>query len=153
LLPQLEKTYDIHQEKESATIFKGIKGVREVYYKLVNNYNNEYLTFGGGPITTDIMGFHFWMNLHRKRIENKIKSRQLFDLSVKSIGGIEMEKLPLTNIRYLSADFAQFQETVIIGDYVAITVFAEEPYSFLIKDENIAKGYKKYFEMLWQQAK
>jgi sugar-specific transcriptional regulator TrmB len=152
MLPELEKTYNFHQSKEAATIYQGVNGIREVYYKLIDEKNEEYLTFGGGPPTAEVMGFHFWMNLHRKRVENKMNSRQIFDLSVRPIGGIEIEQLSSTNIRYLSSEFAQFQETVIVGDYVAINVFAQNPYSFLIKDRNVAQGYRKYFETLWNQA-
>jgi sugar-specific transcriptional regulator TrmB len=153
MLPELEKTYNFHQSKEAATVYSGLNGIREVYYKLIEEKNEEYITFGGGPPTAEVMGFHFWMNLHRKRVDNKMNSRQIFDLSVRPIGGIEIEQLPLTNIRYLSSEFAQFQETVIVGDYVAINVFTQNPYSFLIKDRNVAQGYKKYFETLWLQAK
>jgi hypothetical protein len=40
-----------------------------------------------------------------------------------------------------------------VGDKVAICVFSEEPYAFLIEDEKVAESYKKYFELLWKQAK
>ncbi|MBS3075662.1 hypothetical protein J4429_04350 [Candidatus Pacearchaeota archaeon] len=79
------------------------------------------------------MGDEWWLNLHRKRIANKLPSRQIFDETVREIGS-EIAKLPKTKIRYLSKEFAQFQETVIFGDYVAINVFTENCYGFLIKD-------------------
>jgi sugar-specific transcriptional regulator TrmB len=152
ILPELKARQSFVKNYEPATIYKGVRGITEVYHKLISLDEKEYLTFGGGPPTVEVMGIHFWMNMHRRRIENKLPSRQLFDLSVKHIAGSDIERLPFTNIRYLSADFAQFQETVIVGDYVAINVFTKDPYAFLIKDPSVAVGYRKYFEMLWDRA-
>ena len=52
-----------------------------------------------------------------------------------------------------SLQFAQFQETVIVGDYVAIAVFSENPYAFLIKDKLVADSYRKHFNLLWRMTK
>lgn len=153
ILPEL-KNKQLHQNStETATIYKGKRGIQEVYYFMINQKNvKEYLTFGGGPPTERVMGLTWWINMHKKRIKNKLSARQVWDESVKEIGK-DIQNEPLTNVRYLSKEFAQFQETVIVGDCVAINVFTEEPYSFLIKDKAVAEGYKKYFEALWKIAK
>ena len=67
--------------------------------------------------------------------------------------GSDISKKKMSKIKYLAEEFAQFQETVIVGDYVAIAVFTENPYAFLIKDKFVAEGYKKHFELLWKSAK
>jgi len=153
ILPELREKQNKVIKKESASIFKGKRGIQEVYYTMINSKGKEYLTFGGGPITSDVMGLTWWLNLHNRRIANKLSSRQVFDLSVKNIGGMEIQKKRLTKVRYLDKEFAQFQETVIVGDKVAISVFGENPYAFLIEDERVAEGYKKYFEELWKIAR
>lgn len=153
LLPELKKKQEQKRKKENATIYRGVRGIKEVYEIMRNSKGKEYLTYGGGPPTEKLMGFTWWLNHHQKRISNKLPSRQIFDKSVKVIGGTEIEKMPLTNIKYVSGELAQFQETVIVGDYVAIAVFTENPYAFLVKDANVAEGYTKYFELLWRQAK
>jgi len=152
ILPELKKKQNPHRPEEAATIYKGIRGLTEIYNIMVNQKGKEYNTFGGGEECANRMGLAWWMNIHRKRIANKISSRQVFDETVKAIGG-EIQALPITKIRYLSKEFAQFQETVIVGDYVAINVFTENCYGFLIKDPKVAEGYRKHFELLWKQAK
>lgn len=152
LLPELKKKQIKAKTKETAGVFKGIRGIKEVYNFMINQSGKEYLTYGGGKPCADKMGYTWWLNIHQKRIANKLKSRQVFDDSVKEEGK-EIEKLKLTNIRYLPKEFEQFQETVIVGEYVAISVFSEEPYSFLIHDKHVAQGYTKHFELLWKQAK
>ena len=154
ILPELKEKEKYAKKEENVTIFKGIKGIKEVYNIMINAKGKEYLTFGGGPPTERLMGITWWLNLHERRIANKLPSRQVFDESVKDIGGTEIKEKKITNIRYLSKEFAQFQETVIVGDYVSINVFTyESPYSFLIKDKHVAEGYRKYFEALWKIAK
>jgi len=152
ILPKLKEKQNFLKEQEAATIYKGRRGIQEVYYKLISLNAKEYNTFGGGEECANFMGTHWWVNMHRKRVENKLPSRQVFDDSVRPAAK-DIESQKLTSIRYLSKEFAQFQETVIVDDYVAINVFAENVYSFLIKDKKVAEGYKKYFELLWEMAK
>jgi len=153
LLPELKLKQNSQKKQEAATVYKGVKGIKEVYDYMINQKAKEYLTFGGGPITITVMGgITWWLNMHERRIKNKLPSRQIFDEMVKPKAK-DIEKKPLTDVRYLSKDFAQFQETVIVGDNVAINVFTESPYSFLIKDKHVAEGYRKYFEALWKIAK
>ncbi|MEI7718632.1 MAG: helix-turn-helix domain-containing protein [archaeon] len=153
LLPELKLKQNSQKKQEAATVYKGVKGIKEVYDYMINQKAKEYLTFGGGPITITVMGgITWWLNMHERRVKNKLPSRQIFDEMVKP-DAKDIEKKPLTEVRYLSKDFAQFQETVIVGDNVAINVFTESPYSFLIKDKHVAEGYRKYFEALWKIAK
>ena len=119
---------------------------------MINTKGKEYNTFGGGYVTSEIMGFDWWLNLHNQRVHNKLPSRQVFDETVRE-GGNEISKKNLTKIRYVDKEFAQFQETVIVGDFVAIAVFSESPYAFLIEDKNVAESYRKHFELLWKNAK
>jgi len=153
LLPELKKRQDRNEKKEAASVFRGIRGIQEVYSIMVGSEGKEYLTFGGGPPAVETMGLTWWLNLHTRRIANKLPSRQVFDLVVKEMGGTEIGVKKMTNIRYLSKEFAQFQETIIVGDKVAIAVFGENPYAFLIEDGKVAEGYRKYFEELWKLAK
>ncbi|MFA5796914.1 MAG: helix-turn-helix domain-containing protein [Candidatus Woesearchaeota archaeon] len=152
LLPELKKKQNLLRTTvEAATIYKGTRGVTEVYNFMVKQ-KGEYNTFGGGEECAGRMGMSWWLNIHTKRVANKLRARQVYDETVrKDAGGIESK--PLTAIRYLSKEFASFQETVIVGDYVAITVFNENAYSFLMHDAKIAKSYRQYFELLWNMAK
>ncbi len=152
ILPLLKEKQNVSKEKTSASIYKGVRGIKEVYGIMINAKGKEYNTFGGGYVTVDVMGLTWWLNLHKRRVANKLPSKQVFDESVKEPGK-DIEKNPLTHVRYVERKFAQFQETVIVGDYVAIAVFTKEPYAFLIKDKAVADSYRKHFELLWNSAK
>lgn len=153
ILPKLKEKQKHSKESKSATIYNGKRGIKEVYYKLINlPYAREYLTFGGGIDVARFMGDKWWEGLHTRRISRKLKSRQVFDETVRYFGK-ELSKREISKIKYLPATFAQFQETVIVNNYIAINVFSNEGYSFLIKDKKVAEGYRKYFEALWKIAK
>ena len=98
------------------------------------------------------MGENLWKNLHTQRIANKLKSRQIFDETIRKFGE-ELTKYHLTNIKFLPQQFEQLTETVIVGNKVGIIVFTEHPYGFLIEDSVLAESYKKQFELMWKIAK
>ncbi len=151
ILPTL-KARQIHQRKQSATIYAGTRGVTEVYTIMVNSGGDEYLTFGGGEECANRMGMSWWHNIHAKRLANKLSCRQVYDETVRPYAG-KIEAQVLTKIKYVSEEFASFQETVIVGDKVAINVFTPNPYSFLIEDKYVAESYRKHFELLWKMGK
>lgn len=152
ILPELKEKQKYAKEQEKATIYKGIRGIKEIYNIIINSNAKEYLTFGGGHMCEEKMGTEWWESVHTKRIANKLSSRQVFDETVRRFGK-NLIKRPISKVKYISGEFAQFQETIIAGDYVAITVFTENAYGFLIKDPIVAEGYRKHFELLWKIAK
>ncbi|TKJ17608.1 hypothetical protein CEE44_03680 [Candidatus Woesearchaeota archaeon B3_Woes] len=152
ILPELKRKQQISKAISFAEVFKGKRGINQLYTTLLNSGGKEYNTFGGGSeVTYDVMGESWWKNLHVKRISKKISCRQVFDETIRGFGN-ELNKKPLTKIRFLSKEYAQLQETVIIGEYVGIAIFTENPYGVLIKDKAVAEGYRKQFEILWNKA-
>ncbi len=152
LLPELKVRQQFVQQKETATVFKGIRGIKEVYRQLRENPGKEYLSFGGSAEVTATLGTVWWRNHHLKRVQQKMPARQIFDATVQWLGEEFNKRLPLTEIRFLSQEFAQLTETVIVEDLVAISVFVGTPYALLIKDRLVADGYRKHFELMWKEA-
>lgn len=161
ILPELKKKQAFVKEKNHGTIFRGKRGINEMYNIILNegeklnkkDKTREYNTYGGGTrVTHDVMGNVWWRNLHARRLAKKIKCRQVFDESIRKFGQ-ELNKLKLTNIRFLPSEYEQLQETIILGDNVGIAIFTENPYGILIQDKTVADGYRKYFELLWKRAK
>ncbi len=153
ILPELKKKQTFATQKEKATVFKGKRGINEIYNIMINTKGKEYNTFGGGSkVTFDVMGEHWWKNFHLKRIEKNLASRQVFDETIRIFGN-ELNKSKFTKIKFLPHEFAQLTETVIVGEKVALVVFTENPYAFLIEDGVVADGYRKQFEVLWKLAR
>jgi sugar-specific transcriptional regulator TrmB len=152
LLPELKLKQKFSKVTTFAEIFKGRKGINQLYLTLLNSGGKEYNTFGGGSeVTYDIMGEVWWKNIHAKRIARKIFCRQVFDESIRKFGE-DIKKRRFTKIKFLPKEHSQLQETILIGGYVGIAIFTENPYGVLIKDRVVAEGYKKQFEILWKVA-
>jgi len=152
ILPELKRKQQISKATSFAEVFKGKKGVNQLYTTLLNEGGKEYNTFGGGSeVTYEVMGEHWWKNLHAKRVAKKIPCRQVFDETIRDFGN-ELNQKPLTRIKFLPEEYAQLQETIVIGACVGIAIFTESPYGILIKDKIVADGYRKQFEILWNKA-
>ena len=161
ILPELKQKQTFVQEKNQGTIFRGKRGINEMYNLILNHgeklskkdLTREYNTYGGGTrVTHDVMGKTWWRNLHARRIAKKIPSRQVFDETIREFGE-ETNSWKITNIKFLPSEYEQLQETIILGDNVGIAIFTENPYGILIQDKTVADGYRKYFGLLWKRAK
>ena len=153
ILPELKKKRMMKKEDAETSMFKGKKGISEVYYKLISLSKGEFLTFGGSKETTDFMGLTWWKNMYAKRITNNLHQKHIASDEVLPYINPFL-KMKFTQMKFLPKEtFGQYQETAIIGDYVAITIFADEGYSILIHNKEVADGYRKNFEMLWKLAK
>jgi HTH-type transcriptional regulator, sugar sensing transcriptional regulator len=152
VFPKL-KEKQLSQKKETQTsMFKGKRGISEVYSKLISSGKEEMLTFGGSKETTDFMGLTWWKNIHIRRVAKRVKNRHIASTEVLPYIDFFL-KLKLTKMRFLPKEsFSQYQETAIIGDYVAISIFADEGYCILIQNKDVADGYRKNFEMMWKLA-
>jgi len=152
ILPELEKEQRYSKKTEIATVYKGVNGIKEVYAIMRETKGKEYNSFGGGEPCGELMGLDWWKSHHYKRIANKLPARQVFDESVRGMGNWH-NKQALSKVRFVSKEYEQFQETVIVGDKVSICVFTKNAYGFLIHDKVVADGYRKQFEFMWKMAK
>lgn len=152
ILPELKQKQNIEKKQTKTSMYKGKKGIAEVYSQLTS-LSGELLTFGGSKETTDFMGLTWWKGMHNTRVANGVPCRHIASDEV--LPYIEsFLKKKLTSMKFLPQEtFGQYQETAIIHDYVAISVFADEGYSILIHNAAVADGYRKNFEMLWKIAK
>src|SRR3989344_6409490 len=94
ILPELNRKQENAKELEKASMYKGVKGIKEIYNILINSSSKEYLTFGGGNMCEERMGTEWWENLHTRRIANKLPSRQIFDDTIRRFGN-KLAKRPI----------------------------------------------------------
>ena len=152
ILPELELKQKRQEEKPRATIFEGIRGVKELINLILETKSKDYYILGGTIKSNHLLGEYFWDNFHRKRIEKKIKGKLLFHNSLKNWGK-ELNKRKLTHVKYTDREFEELTETLICGNKVAILIYLEKPFGFLIEEISVANSYKKLFELLWKTSK
>ncbi len=151
ILPELEAKRNLAEQKPKATIYRGIRGVKEVLNLMLETSAREYLAYGGPQKAHDLLQDYAWEAFHRKRIEKKIIAKLIFNDSLRWWGN-KLNKKKLTKVRYTKKEFEQLTETIICGNKVAILVYSDKPYGFLIEDKTVFDSYKKFFSILWKET-
>lgn len=148
ILPEMLRFYNQTKEKEETNFYKGKNGLKTVFEDQIEE-GKEILILGASPIAYEVMEFYFhWFD--KKRTANKIKTRIIFN----KIKQEKTKKIPLSEVRYLPEKYSSPLAVNIYGDKVAIILWSKEnPLAIVIKQKEIADGYKKYFEIMWQVAK
>lgn len=147
ILPVLKQKYKVTQEKQETNFYKGKNGLKTVFEDQLN-IGKEILVLGASQLASDYLKYYMhWYT--KRRLEKGIRMRLIYNEKRRT-----REAIRLASIRYLPIEYPSHAATNIYGDRVAIILWSKEkPFAILIKDQEIAKGYKSYFEHLWQLAK
>lgn len=150
VLPSLMEVFSSSKEKqrEETVFFKGKEGLKSIFEDQLSE-KREILIIGASEIAYEGLQYYFhWFD--KKRSEEKIKVRVIFNNNVKG----KHPKIPLSGIRYLPEKYSSPVAVNIYGDKVAIILWNKQnPFAILIKQKEIAEGYKKHFEMIWKSSK
>lgn len=149
IMPQLMLNHKLASQRVEVQIFEGIPAIRNMTRRFVDK-KEEIVCFGIPKMVTDLNGVEFHNNLHKRRIENKVKMWHIYNAD-----GRERAKylttLPHTYCRVFP--YNNPVNTRVCGDEVAIVNYSADPaLLILIKNEQMAKAYKDYFWVLWEQA-
>ena len=143
IIPELLEQYNSTKEKQETNFYKGKEGLKTIFEDQLDS--KEILILGASPRAYDVLQFYFkWYD--KKRKQKKIKSRIIATDK-------KIFNLPLTEIRYLPEKYTNPLAVNIYDDKTAIILWAKEPIAILIKNKEIAEGYKNYFELMWKIAK
>jgi sugar-specific transcriptional regulator TrmB len=150
LLPKLLSKQDHAQLPSEITAFRGIKGIRELLYELLEAGGKEHHTFGS-PKESLMMGETFWINYHKKRVTKSIKAKLLFNNSLKEWA--LKNKHAKAEYRFTSQGFEPLTETIIRNDKIGIILWIEKPLGTLIHNKLAAESYDRFWEVLWKNGK
>ncbi len=148
ILPQLQQSFDIH--KDSAQTFYGIDGVKHILQDMIEEGEDIY-SFGIPKELSESLA-DFTTTFHRNRIKKKIALYQIYNENATERIAF-LNKLKYCSVRHLDKKFDVPATTVIYGRKVAIWIFGDVIFSVLITSETMVVAYKKYFDLLWKQAK
>jgi len=92
----------------------------------------------------------FYFKHYLRRLEkNKIIMKVIFNDDKKK----KILKWSFAKVRYIPKEYRTPTETTIYGDKVVIFLLTRTPKAILIKSRVASFSYKKYFELMWSQAK
>lgn len=105
----------------------------------------EILILGATRDAYNAMPYYFkWFNERRKQKKVRIK----VITSDKTI-----QPKILSETRYLAEKYSNNMVINIYGDSVAMILWSKRPFAIVIEQEEFARGYRKYFELMWKVAK
>jgi sugar-specific transcriptional regulator TrmB len=147
VMPQMLELFNQEKEKarQETNFYKGIDGLKSVFEDQLSE-EKEIMIIGASKKAYELLEVYFhWFD--KKRQEKKIKTKIIFN-------GKPEIKIPLSEIKYLPEEYSSDMAINIYADKVAIILWKKDkPLAILIKDAEIATGYKKHFELMWKIAK
>jgi sugar-specific transcriptional regulator TrmB len=152
LLPILLGKYNATQEKNETLLFRGNEGIKLILEDQIKK-KKEILVNATTTKVTRVLK-HYFPKYQLLRKENKIKTRMLFDESYKKdkYALNYLKKLPLSKIKFLKEFNKSPMSQYIYGDNVAIVVWSEDPVAILIRQKEVAQGFREGFELMWKLA-
>jgi sugar-specific transcriptional regulator TrmB len=144
IIGELALKFSSTKEKEETNFYKGKEGLKTVFEDQLNY--KDILILGASPQAYEVLQFYFkWYDKTRKT--KKIKSRII-------ASDRKIKRIALAEIRYLPEKYSNPVAVNIYGDKVAIILWSKvNPIAIVIKNKEIASGYKNYFELMWGISK
>lgn len=150
ILPELLSKQKSAKTKSEVITFRGIRGMKELLYELLEAGGKEHHTFGSTSKSL-IMGDEWWVSYHKRRAAKGIKAKLLFNESLKFWRA--EHKYPRAEVRYTSKGFEPLTETIIRNDKIGILLWTDVPLGILIENKAAASSYDGFFNVIWKAGK
>ncbi len=145
ILPGLQARFFEHAGRQETVFYRGVEGIKTIFEDQICDGKEVYI-IGASHQAKELLKYYL-PHYTDKRIKKKVKLHALY------AGERHITALPLAQVRYLPASFASLVSTSIYGDKVAIVVWMHEPVGILIKQPEVAKAFKNYFDLLWKMGR
>jgi HTH-type transcriptional regulator, sugar sensing transcriptional regulator len=147
ILPELKEVYESSPPIEEVEVFKGKEGLKTIFENIIN-LKADYDKYGSEEKFKEFLPYYY-SQYQRKKTENKIHCRAIHNKNEKDQNFV---KEFIGKTRFFPVNFNHSTTTIISGNNVAIITWKENPLGIVIRNEEIAKSYKYYFEILWKAS-
>ncbi|MBS3137081.1 hypothetical protein J4232_01485 [Candidatus Woesearchaeota archaeon] len=151
LIPEIERKRKFAKEKQEATIYEGLDGIKAAFNHLLTivQKEKEYYVFTLGEELAREDLRRFFQNYHKKRIEKKIKVKLIANGKIRETF-TKYHKYRNMRIKYSKQKLPT--GIFIYEDCVMTVVWKGEPTAFIIKSKNNAQRYKEFFNEIWEKT-
>jgi len=153
VLPQMQGLYKAEEKNEEARFFRGIEGFK-LYLQAILDEGKDVYFIGAKAFWLDPRLQHYLRHFDKERKKKGINFFHIFDHEVKTEKP-EILELVGKPYKFLPKKYSSQTAVDIFGDYVVTFVGVEpgklhdEPLQFMLKSKELAEGYKKYFDFMW----
>ena len=147
VVQQLDKRWQIAEAHQETLLFEGKRGLKTAFEDQLRA-GKEILIVSSGINSYESLKYYFkWFDERRKKA--KIPVKIIFEeQSRKTIPSI-----PLADIRFLPKEFMGPAAINVYGDNVTLVLWSERPLALIIRNKDMALGYRNFFNLLWKNAK
>ncbi len=151
IIPELQAFTHLHKENIQFKVYEGLRGIKSFYDMLLTMLKKgDTSRVIGAPRIGNEKLEGFLLDWHERRIQKGIHCKYIYDSNVRDYGKVR-EKMKFTQVRYLPNKIVSPMWIEISNDIVAIAhIKKDNAIIFSIKDEEIAKGYVDYFNLIWK---
>lgn len=151
IMPQMLLNKQMASSKSEAHIYEGIVAVRNILNHFLELGQTRY-AYGAPKLASEMISKYFLENYHRRRVKQKIGLELIYNSDAKERMHL-LNKLPYTESKYLEPQYDSPVTTCVCDSEVVMILYQKNPLVIQIKNPDIAKAYKKYFDLLWKLAK
>ncbi|MFW5704515.1 MAG: TrmB family transcriptional regulator [Nanoarchaeota archaeon] len=145
LLPELLNKYNQENEKKETLFFTGKEGLKQIFEDQLEKAQETLIIATAVHVEETIR--YFFPRFERIRKEKNIKTKMIMDESADNKK--DLKKIPLNEIKFLKNFNKSAMSQYIYGNNVAIVLWTENPFAILIRQKEIAQGFREEFEFFW----
>ena len=150
IMPQLQLLRELAFSQSQASLSEGTSAFMDILHGFLK-FNEPILVYGIPQNAPELLKTKI-PHFHTKRLPMKIPMKHIYNHNAQERISY-LNTMPHTEARYLPAKFDSQVSTTICGDEVVLAVWINPVISIHIKDKRIAETYKRYFELLCDEAK
>jgi sugar-specific transcriptional regulator TrmB len=151
ILPQLISKFNKVKPSGSVEVFQDVEGMKSFNDIILREGKTLYVVGATGRIFKRL---RFSIPTYVELLSQKnLKSFFLINSDADETGIKQLNQQKGVNLRRMPPNFSTPTQLYLFGDYSGIIIWSEEPIAILIKSQEIAKGFKAYFDFIWAQSK
>lgn len=149
IMPDLYAIFNMKKTKSFANVYEGINAVTKILDGLLR-HNDNILVYGIPKVAPDMVRF-FIMNFHKRRIEQKITMKHIYNFNAMERIKL-LNSMPYTEAKYAPSEVESLVATFVCGNEVTLIIWTETPKVIQIIDNEASESYRQYFNLLWKIA-
>ncbi|PIN79319.1 hypothetical protein COV16_04800, partial [Candidatus Woesearchaeota archaeon CG10_big_fil_rev_8_21_14_0_10_34_8] len=152
-LPDMKKKFVEKETDAQAYIYKGVQGVKQYLQDILETKETGYF-IGAKAMWLDPRLKHFLPRFEKERIKKGITFKHIFDYEVKKQTP-EILKVVGKPYKFLPKNYSSPTMIDIFGPYIVTFIgvkpgiMKDEPIQFVMKNRELADGYRKFFQFMW----